>query len=244
MIRAILALLAAALLVACTSAPTWSPPIAPDLATAGPPVPDSPITEATFTAPLAAMFAPLAAPFVTPHVRVPGAIRIETGDTPCEYEKLVATDKDGNAVLDVDGNPILYEMPRPQVVVDWREPQVGRVVSATFWSMGVSAPPWPQFLLAEIRDTYDTSHFSAEALGLPGCWLHVDLARAFPVWPGSDPDNWCRRDGAHVHVQFRPTLDLLGKTVVLQSVLFAPRDVVRTGIVLGPALLVCVGEPR
>lgn len=218
-----LLILAAALLVACTSSPTWSPPVAPDLATAGPPVPDSPITEATFTAPLKAMFAPLAAPFVTPHVRLPGAIRIETGDTPCEYD---------------------YELPRPQVVVDWREPQVGKVVTATFWTMGTSAPGWPQILLAEIRDTYDTAHFSANVLGLPGCWLHVDLARAFPIWPGSEPENWCRRNGAHMHVEFRATPDLLGKTVVLQSVVFTPRDVARAGIVLGPALLVCVGEPR
>lgn len=224
--RRALPLLVLVLIAACSSSPTWSPPVAPDLDTAGPPVPDAQITEATFTAPLKAMFAPLAAPFVTQHVRMPGAIRIETGDTPCEYD---------------------YELPRPSVSVEWREPQVGQVVAADFMSCGIAAPGWPQCLICEIRDVYDTAHFSADVLGLPGCWLHVDLAHAFAVWPGSDEGNWAARlpgDEGRVRVRFTPTADLLGKTVVLQSVVFTPRDVVRAGIVLGPALLVCVGEPR
>lgn len=209
-------------LAACSAAPSWTPPVATDLNSAGPPV--ERVAEASFADMAKAVFAPLTAPFAAaPHVRVPGAIRIETGDTPCDYD---------------------YELPRPFVAVDWREPQVGKLVAADFWTCGIGAPPWPQFLLAEIRDTYDTAHFNAAPIGFPGCWLHVDLARCFPVWPGGDESNWCRGDGSRVAVRFVPTPDLVGKTVVLQSVVIVPRDVVRSGVVLGPALLVAVGESR
>lgn len=218
----LLVVLASLLMSSCTAAKGFTPPAADDLDTAGPPV--ERVTDASFTEVVKAMFAPIAAPFVSaPRIRVPGAIRIETGDTPCEYD---------------------YELPRPSIAVDWREPQVGKLVAADFWTMGIGAPPWPQFLLCEIRTVYDGARFNATTLGLPGCWLQVDLARAFPVWPGSTEDNWCRRDGSRIAVRFTPTPDLVGKTIVLQSVVFTPRDVVRSGIVLGPALLVCVGEAR
>lgn len=178
------------------------------------------VTAETFLAPLRALAAPFSAP---PVVRQRGTMRIETGDTACDYD---------------------YDLPRPYVSAVWREPRVGEQVAADFWTSGIGAPPWPQLLLVEVRDTYDTAKFPADSLGFPSCWLHVDLAHAKAVWPGSEETNWARLDGSRIKVRLVPTPDMVGKTIVMQSVVILPTVYARSGIVLGPALLVCVGEAR
>lgn len=227
------AIVALCALAACSAAPSWTPPGAADLEHAGPPA--ERVVEASFVDVAKAMFAPLTAPFASPP-RIPGAIRRETGDTPCDYEPMLWEGPDGRTVT--------TEYPRPWVNYVDREPMVGREVAADFLTAVDSAPPWPMFLLMEVRDTFDVMHYPADALGMPGCEVQVDLARCKPVWPGGDPGNWAFGDGARIRVRFVPTADLVGKTVVIQSVVLPPKDIVRSGVVLGPALLVAVGEAR
>lgn len=211
----------------------WEPPAAEDLDDAW--IGDAPSAVDEVFGVLGLIQQPFA--LEAPIARIPGAIRRETGDTVCEYETMTWEYPDGRSAQ--------TRFPSPWVNFVDREPMVGREVAADFLTAIDSAPSWPQFLLAEIRDTFDSARYPTDSLGIPGCWLQVDLSRCFPVWPGGDPSNWAYGDGgARIRVRFTPTPDLVGRTVVLQSVVLPPRDVVHAGIVLGPALLVAVGEAR
>lgn len=134
-------------------------------------------------------------------------------------------------------------IPRPMLTHGHREPVVGEQVQVQGLTAAIGAPvEWPAVLLMEpdgIGLDGDLSPF-----GMAGCRLAVDLARAVMLWPGSDPSNLLFRapGTARLHLHWTPTDEWAGRSVVLQLLVFVPRGVAPSGMLVSGGLSVMIGR--
>lgn len=134
-------------------------------------------------------------------------------------------------------------VPVPMLHHGHREPVVGEQVQVQALTAALAAPSdWPAVLLMEPDGAGLDGDLSP--FGLTGCRLAVDLSRATMLWPGTDPANLLYRapGTARLHLQWTPTDEWAGRSVVCQLLVFVPRDVAPSGMIVSGGLRITVGR--
>ncbi len=225
---------AGALLFGCT--PPRTVEHAPDIATASPPTIRSSRTVAEAAADFAALaIGNLAAPVRPaagwPHGAVTWRPDWSLGRATGSYDYVMH-----RSVCDTS-------MPQPTLTHGHREPVVGEQVQVQALTASLAAPSdWPAVLLMEPDGAGLDGDLSP--FGLTGCRLAVDLSRATMLWPGSDPANLLFRapGTARLHLNWTPTDEWAGRSVVCQLLVFVPRVIAASGMIVSGGLRITVGR--
>lgn len=163
------------------------------------------------------------------NTKVYGMEQLVYGPTSCE---VLSRDR---------GDGIETAMPNAMAWPSYTVPTIGKQYRCQFASAALAAPDWPVVLLWHEGPPIA---FPAGLLGLPGCWLHVDLAKAHAVFAGDSPSNLLYKIPRKGTIEFSwvPTSDWLGRTLTLQGLVFVPEWHARSGMLLTQAIRLDVGN--